>query len=298
MFFHILTSYWRCLRFRQRVLLLYPWPTIVGLISAVRGLPPVDVAVKTFLAMATAALAVYIFNDVQDLEEDHVSAQHGNAYHVTRPLVTGSVTIPVAMSLVVVLSIISLCISAIINHMVLTCVAAFLGLGYIYSAPPIQLKKRFFLKQLTIGLGGLIAGLAGGAAVAVLSRPVMYCGFLFFTLNVGLTPLVDLRDIDGDRRVGRNTFPVVLGPHHTILLGLATTIVTLVLTLMGYVWIGFNVIYPIMATCSLATFGVLAYHLLGRWQDPNFVERHFIKNAMPTFSVLQIGLVLGALPLF
>ena len=279
-------------------MLLYPWPTMVGLISAVRGLPPVDVAAKVFLAMAAAAMAVYIFNDVQDLEQDRLSAQQGDTYHVTRPLVTGVVTIPVAMSLVVLLSIVSLGIGATINHMVLICLAAFLGLGYMYSAPPIQLKKRFFLKQCTIGLGGLIAGLAGGAAVTVLSRPVMYCALLFFTLNVGLTPLVDLRDIDGDRKMGRNTFPVILGPHRTILLGLVTTIATLVLTLLSYVWIGFNVIYPVLATCSLVTFGVLAYQMLDRWEDPNFVERHFIKNAMPTFSVLQIGLILGVLPLF
>jgi 4-hydroxybenzoate polyprenyltransferase len=279
-------------------MLLYPWPTIVGLISAVRGLPPLDVAVKAFLAMAAAAMAVYVFNDVQDLEEDRVSAQQGDTYHVTRPIVTGSVTIRVAMSLVVLLSSVSLGIGATINHMVLICLAAFLVLGYVYSAPPIQLKKRFFLKQLTIGLGGLIAGLAGGAAVAVLSRPVMYCALVFFTLNVGLTPLVDLRDIEGDRKMGRNTFPVILGPHRTILLGLATTITILVLTLWSYVWIGFNVIYPVLATCSLATFGVLAYQMLDRWQDPNFVERRFIKNAMPTFSVLQIGLILGVLPLY
>jgi hypothetical protein len=66
---------------------------------------------------------------------------------------------------------------------------------------------------------------------------------------------------------------------------------------MSYAWIGFNIIYPILATCSLAMFGVLAYQMLDRWQNPDFVERHFIKNAMPTFSVLQIGLVLGVLPL-
>jgi 4-hydroxybenzoate polyprenyltransferase len=298
MLFHILTSYWRCLRSRQRVLLLYPWPTMVGLISAVRGMPPLDVAVKAFLAMATAAMAVYIFNDVQDLEEDRVSAQQGDTYHVTRPLVTGSVTIRVAMSLVVLLSSVSLGIGATMNHMVLICLAAFLGLGYAYSAPPIQLKKRFFLKQLTIGLGGLIAGVAGGAAVVVLSRPVLYCALLFFTLNVGLTPLVDLRDIEGDRKMGRNTFPVILGPHRTILLGVTTTIVTLLLTLLSYAWIGFNVIYPVLATCSLAMLGLLAYQMVNRWQDPNFVEHHFIKNAMPTFSVLQIGLILGVLPLY
>jgi 4-hydroxybenzoate polyprenyltransferase len=256
------------------------------------------VAVKAFLAMSTAAMAVYIYNDVQDLEEDRVSAQQGDTYHVTRPLVTGSATVSIAMSLVVVLGITSLGLSAMINDVFAIYLVLFLALGYVYSAPPIQLKKRFFLKQLTIGLGGLIAGLAGGAAVDVLSRPVMYGALLFFTLNVGLTPLVDLRDIEGDRKMGRNTFPVVLGPRRTIMLGLATTVVTLVLTLMSYAWIGFNVIYPILATCSLAMFGVLAYRMLNRWQNPDFVERHFIKNAMPTFSVLQIGLILGILPLY
>jgi hypothetical protein len=66
------------------------------------------------------------------------------------------------MSLVVLLGIISLGISAMINDVFVIYLVLFLALGYVYSAPPIQLKKRFFLKQLTIGLGGLIAAVATG----------------------------------------------------------------------------------------------------------------------------------------
>jgi geranylgeranylglycerol-phosphate geranylgeranyltransferase len=216
---------------------------------------------------------------------------------VNRPLISGRVTKRIAISFVLVMAGIGLLISFTINWSFVGLLITYLLLGVLYSTPPTLLKKRFLLKQFTIGLGVIIACLAGGAAVGIVSKPVIYGALLFFALFFGLNPIVDLRDLHGDKAAGRKTFPVVLGPNKTILIGFATIIVTSILTLLSYAWIGFNFLFPMIAVTSILFLGFLLYRMIDNWDNPVYVENVFIKKGMPMFFFIQVGMIVGVLPI-
>ncbi len=292
-----MASYGQCAGSRLRVEVLYAWPLLVGMIAAIKGIPNPLLAMESFVAMSAVAFAVYTYNDLKDLEEDSMNAKLGDPYHINRPLVKGTVSKRQAESFVLVMTAVGLGISLFINVEFLLLLSTYMGLGILYSTPPIHLKKRFLLKQLTIAIGGAIASLAGGAAVRVISGPVIYSATLFFILAFGVNPIVDLRDIYGDRIGGRNTLPIVLGPGRTIRIAFITMIATALISVVSYAWIGFNLYFPIIAGSAFLILTILMYHVSGNWNKQGYIEKVFIKKGLLIFFILQISIIVGILPL-
>lgn len=284
----LLRAYW--ILIRRRTPGAYIFTPLVGLLTASKGFPPLLTAMITILSMIAAALSVYLYNDIEDLESDKLNPSAWD-----RPLVTGEVSKREQGSLAVISAGIGLALGFFVNFRVFLLIFTFLGLGLLYSAPRVHLKNRFLLKYATLGTGGAISSLVGGAAVDNLSGPVLYVSTLFFILTFGIYPIIDLRDIKGDERIGKKTFPMVFGPEVSIRLALTTVCAVAIASVVGYAQIGFNIAFPILAGVIFSAWIYTLYPVLKNWHNPAYIDKLVKKRMYPIFLILQICVIVGAL---
>lgn len=127
-------------------------------------------ATAAFLCFAAVSSAIYIINDIIDIEKDRL--------HETkrfRPLASGEVTKGRAAVLMAVLLILGFTAAFFINVNVLLCLVAYTVLNILYS---LLLKKVVILDIMCIAMGFVIRVITGAAAIKVyISSWVLLCSF-------------------------------------------------------------------------------------------------------------------------
>ena len=292
-----LVSLIHCVASRKEVMIIYSWTALVGLAIASRGLPPPLLALHLFLAMSSIGYAVYFYNDMCDLDEDLLSRELGNPTPSSRPLGRGEVSRERLMGFTIFFLILGLALSILVNVQVFLIQSLFLLLGYVYSTKPIRIKKRFFLKQMTISLGGAIACLLGGLALGDLSGYVLFFAAMSFLQIFCVNPVIDLRDIEGDRAVGVDTIPVRMGPEFTIRLAVVALIASIPAGILGYYNLGFNLALPVLGALVFTATTIVIYPLIDRWRDPVFITETITRRMYPLFIMIQLVFFLGSLPM-
>lgn len=86
-------------------------------------------------------------------------------------------------------------------------------LTFVYSGPPLQTKRRGFWANLTIAIPrGVLLKVAGWSAVkTILGAEPWYIGLIFGFFILGASSTKDFSDIEGDRRGGCRTLPIIYG---------------------------------------------------------------------------------------
>lgn len=291
-----LTLYLLCLRSRVIVLVAYTWPSLVCLLLAAQGIPPLIPAIKLFIAMTFVSYGVYLYNDLMDLEDDLKGREYGIIIPAERPLGRGEVSRGEMAIFTLINFIIGLSFSYMINLKVFILHVLYMTLGILYSTEPIKLKKRYFMKQLTIAIGNTLAHLSGGLTLNTLNPAILYVTSLNFLIFFGVDPIVDLRDLEGDRIIGVKSLPVIWGPQITVRLAIAVFIVSGISTLIGYSRVGFNIAMPILFILIVTAFIYVLYPLFHKWNDPNYLDFIIHKRLAPLYLLLQITPVIGILP--
>jgi 4-hydroxybenzoate polyprenyltransferase len=173
---------------------------------------------KDFFAlinMASALLSIglafqfsVVINDIFDVEGDRIS-------NSDRPLITQSLDKQTYLHIGFVCLALSLLLAAWTSAKMFMILLLFISLYFLYSAPPLRLKRFLPISAFIIGLQALLAFLAGqcalqkGIAHAQLAAPVLsWLVFMVFFLS---SHVKDLKDIAGDREMGIPTLPVLLG---------------------------------------------------------------------------------------
>jgi len=279
--------WWLCIRARISRAIIFPYATLIATFVAVKGIPPLMPAISATIAGLLIALGIYISNDVADLKTDIINL-------VNRPIAQGRVSENDALTLTATLYAAGLVLSLTINIAVFILCLMGVVLGIFYSFSPIQLKKRFLLKQVAVATGGLISSLAGGAAVGKLSSSVLFAGFVFFTYAMAVVPIVDLGDIIGNGREGRKTLPIVWGPEYTIRLAIAILAAIIISSVVGYLQLGFNIALPILGSVACLSCIYVIYPLFNQWQNQAYCRRLINKITLFHF-ILQLGIALGSL---
>ncbi|MET0875591.1 MAG: chlorophyll synthase ChlG [Tardiphaga sp.] len=139
-----------------------------------------------------------------------------------------------------------------------------LVLAWLYSAPPVRLKQNGWWGNAACGL--CYEGLPWftGAAVMTASAPdarIVIMALLYSIGAHGIMTLNDFKSVEGDRRMGINSLPVLLGPDH------AARFACWVMALPQVVVVGLLLhwnrpVYAIAVTVLLATQILLMAHLL------------------------------------
>ncbi len=164
---------------------------------------------NVFVAVILAWIASVAVNDIFDREIDEISNKH-------RPLVSGEMSKKEYVVIGVSAWFFSVLLSAIINPKVAFLLIAYQALAWVYSAPPLRLKKIFLLSTIISSLASVVIFVAGFVLVTpsqdLTDLPTRILWLLFISLTLSL-PIKDLKDIAGDKQKGAKTIPVVFGEY-------------------------------------------------------------------------------------
>ena len=289
----LVTSFIQCMKSRKVVIFIYSWPTLIGFLIAYNGLPPPIDLLKLLIAVTFVGYSVYFYNDIVDLDDDIKNRELGNPTPASRPLGSGKITRSRMIKFAVFSGTIGVILAALINIHVLTIQLLAIGLGIIYSTEPFRLKKRFFVKQIVVATGVVLENLTGSLATGFVNTPVLYLAILNFIFIIGVNPLIDLRDVRGDKVTGIKTIPVVLGPETTVRLTLGLLGAIGVANLIGYLSLGFNLAMTILVFVIISAFIYVVYPLFKRWNEPVYLSFLENKRIIPLYMILQFSIFLG-----
>jgi chlorophyll synthase len=175
-----------------------------------------------------------VINDYFDREIDAINEPH-------RMIPAGLVSIQQVMITILLLAPIGVGIALILGRGVVMLTGIGLLLALAYSAPPIRAKRNGWAGNAVVAVAyeGL-AWLAGHIAFAPLTGPSILIAALYSLGAHGIMSINDFKSIDGDRRTGIRTIPVLYGPRKAA-------------------WL-------IVITMNLAQIGVIAaFALWGQW---------------------------------
>jgi 4-hydroxybenzoate polyprenyltransferase len=149
------------------------------------------------------SVAIYVFNGISDVTADLVNLS-------ARPIAAGLLSIATALGSCALLSVIGLFSLARQGVLTLVLGAAFLFVGWAYSAGPAW-KEHPIGFAAVIALGAGLTYAAGWSTLGAVSPSQLAKG-IAVSLWVGMCcACKDFSDIKGDRAGGRRTWPVLLG---------------------------------------------------------------------------------------
>ena len=174
--------------------------------------PPPFGLVFVPLALMPAVLFAIVTNNLADVDIDRTSNSR-------RPLFAPGIdhrAYARTSWLFLALTFYYACLAGVLGFLA---IAFFTGSYYLYSMPPLRLKRVPLLSKLVIALNTLALlsagyGLAGGDVRALPKSLVAYV-LVAFTLAVNF---IDLKDYEGDKIAGIRTLPVLLGMRRAQLL--------------------------------------------------------------------------------
>ncbi len=219
-----------------------------------------------YLTLGLLALSFYFAwmfavgcNDIADLTSDTIS-------NSTRPLVTGILTVTDVRQANAVFLGLAVLGGYLTGHYALFMVLVFTAVYYVYSVPPLQLKRFVGINAFLISLATLSAVLAGYYTVSVDPRVGSFpkeWGLLIILAYTLIANVKDIKDSEGDSAVGVYTIPVLLGPRRgkQVIAVLAIVMLASVPVILGAptLWLPF------------VPFAIATYYVMNK---EIFVERH------------------------
>jgi bacteriochlorophyll c synthase len=205
-------------------------------------------------------------NDCFDLELDRVNEP-------TRPIPSGRLTpkeglwnsiiaLLLAMGLGVI---IGLHIGGIRGTVIIASIMSALFVAYIYSAPPLKLKKNILTSAPAVGFSyGFVSFLSANALFGDIRPEAIWLAGLNFFMAMALIILNDFKSAEGDKEGGLKSMTVMIGARNTFLVSFA--IIDLVFGVLAYLSFTWGFLIPmVFVLIGLALNLVLQIQLL---RDP------------------------------
>ena len=161
-------------------------------------------------AVFCAWLASLVPNDIYDLESDRLTANK------SRPLVREIFSPEEYKALGWVLFAASIFFSAIVSFKIALFLLAYQAIAWLYSSWPLRLKRLAFVSTFISALASLMVLFSGYILVApdqgIRGLPFSLVALLVAGYTLSL-PIKDFKDIEGDRKNGIFTVPVLFGEY-------------------------------------------------------------------------------------
>jgi chlorophyll synthase len=187
------------------------WAFACGVVSSgVPILPYWPVALTGIVLAGPLVCAMsQAINDWYDREVDAINEPG-------RPIPSGRIPGRWGLYIAGIWTVLSLIVAAMLGRWVLIAAAVGLALAWAYSAPPFRLKRNGWWGNAACGFSyeGL-AWVTGAAAMlggALPPAPVLVLALLYSLGAHGIMTLNDFKSTEGDRRMGIDSLPVLLGP--------------------------------------------------------------------------------------
>ncbi len=166
------------------------------------------------MLMSGPLLAGYTqtMNDFYDREIDAINEPY-------RPIPSGAISIPQVVTQILVLLAAGIGVAYALDQWaehsfpIMTVLA--LGgsfLSYIYSAPPLKLKKNGWLGNYALGASYIaLPWWAGQALFGQLTPTIMVLTLFYSLAGLGIAVVNDFKSVEGDRQLGLKSLPVMFG---------------------------------------------------------------------------------------
>ncbi|TVQ42253.1 MAG: chlorophyll synthase ChlG [Gloeocapsa sp. DLM2.Bin57] len=168
----------------------------------------------TCMLLAGPLLAGYTqtINDFYDRELDAINEPY-------RPIPSGTISVPQVVTQILVLLFAGLGVAYLLDvwaghpFPVITCLALFGSfLAYIYSAPPLKLKKNGWLGNYALGASYIaLPWWAGHALFGDLNGKIVILTLIYSLAGLGIAVVNDFKSVEGDRQLGLLSLPVMFG---------------------------------------------------------------------------------------
>jgi 4-hydroxybenzoate polyprenyltransferase len=284
-------GYYLFMRAHKENMFSWGWATLIGSLIAGRGFPSIIPTIIALFSVIAIASCVYFYNDVIDLEMDKINPIKRN-----RPLPSGMISKETAMQIVYISGLLGVILSMFLNPISFIFCLSYLFLFFIYSYPPIRLKKRFVIKEITVAFGYILTTLIGGTAISgSFQSTFIFAGVLYFFFSFFGMPLFhDISDVKEDQIYGVKTMALVLSWRRKVEMITFFLLAIMTLTPFTYVSLGFNIILPIVVVAG----GLIALRFLipitSTFDNALFKKARIILYIY--YIGLQITLILGTIP--
>ena len=259
-----------------------------GLIFALRLFDPAAVltAIEAFVVFCALSGAVYLVNDVADLENDR-----RHPLKSRRAIASGVVSVRLALSVAAGLSTVALAAAFLISRPLGLVALAYVALQLLYSGP---LKHIVIVDVLTLAIGFVLRAVAGAVAIEVsISHWLLVCtilGALFMALAKRRHELVLLAD-------GATSHRPILGEYSPYLLDQMIAVVT-ASTLIAYIfytispetvakfdtqWLGLTIPFPL--------YGIFRYLYLVHQREGGGSPSDLLLNDRPLLACVALWVV-------
>ncbi|WP_222916652.1 decaprenyl-phosphate phosphoribosyltransferase [Natrinema sp. SYSU A 869] len=238
------------------------------------------------VAFCAIAGTTYIGNDILDIEEDR---NHPRKKH--RPIASGQVPIPVAVSFAFLLFVGGLTLSWYIGPLFLLVVCAYLAQNALYSS---FLKDIVIVDVMVIAVGFVLRAIAGVVAIDVYLSPWLvvctFLGALMLALGKRRHEMIVSDDPAASRATLAEYTEETLDQLLVVVLAALVVSYSLYTFFRGGLWM--------MSTLPFAFFAVFRYHFLAHTQtlggDPKFLfgDRPFFINLV-VWGLLVIAVLYG-----
>ncbi|HCF26087.1 MAG TPA: chlorophyll synthase ChlG [Cyanobacteria bacterium UBA11049] len=166
------------------------------------------------MLLAGPILAGYTqtLNDFYDREIDAINEPY-------RPIPSGAISIPQVVTQILVLLFAGLAIAFALDrwagHEFPTIAALAIGgsfLAYIYSAPPLKLKRNGWLGNYALGASYIaLPWWTGHALFGDLNWTIVILTLIYSLAGLGIAVVNDFKSVEGDRQLGLKSLPVMFG---------------------------------------------------------------------------------------
>lgn len=231
-------------------------------------------AFLAFLSFSFASSVGYIFNDLLDIESDKNHPVKKN-----RPIASGRINASHAVSLAVLLLIVSLALALSINSLFTFIVLIYLALTASYS---LGLKNIVIVESFCIA-GGFLLRIAAGGASAGLNVSVW---LILTTLFLSLLLAFGKRRSELNMSEEKKTFRKVLTKYSKTSLDYLLVIFALFSVITYSIYLFSTSMGLILITIPLACFGVIRYVYLSRKKSKGDPTEALLKDRLMLLCVV------------
>ena len=199
---------------------------ILGELLALGKVPTIWEMALGFLSVFLISATSLILNDYFDLESDRINAPE-------RPIPSGVVTKREVVFLSIAVTVLGFLAGGLLSFQALLVVILTWVVGFLYNW---RFKKTGLpgnlMVSFSVGMTFIFGGIAVGKPFEV---TVWFFGMLALLINLGEEIAADAMDVDGDRKAGSRSLPVLMGRENAIRISATLFFLVIVISILPFV---------------------------------------------------------------
>ena len=230
-----ISVYLRALRWRSWI----GWLFIFGLGSTLFVIPPYNV-LPISISFCLITGAIFVLNQYFDRISDKTNPQKNHL-----PVAAGDLSPKQSSVLFVSLFAMGLLVTVVVDYMLLFLFVIYIGVGIVYSVPPIHFKKRPVIDLFTVGIGAGILPFLIGLQVSnqlivdsslpwIWGRSIatLLCIIPLFLFQIACHIFQAIGDYEADKGEKITTFVVKYGKERSAKIGVLFSLLSLILPII------------------------------------------------------------------